>query len=254
MSDFERVVGFRRDLEERCSDRIVPSFLATALFNTALPLVWDRNYLRIEDRNARAAELVALADRLQGGAGLQHRRIVSDDPESGQRLAAEFHRLAWEVERRVVMAYTQSAVEDVVPLLVSEWQPAALLGFWEESERLWHPDRPDVVRQLVDARLVEARKIDARFLACQVDGRIASGCRLYLRGATAQIEDVFTHPEFRNRGLASAVVRAAAERARSAGHDLVWLMASADDWPKALYAKLGFTPIGEFMLFTRVTA
>jgi GNAT superfamily N-acetyltransferase len=251
VSDLERIVAFHRDAEERCCDRIVPSFLATGLFNTRLPLVWDRNYLRVEDASARAAELAALADRLQGAAGLSHRRICSDDPEAGPRLAPQFLRLDWQVQRRLVMTLADPGQQEADPLLVREVEPAALLGFWEQAERLAHPDRPEVARQLVESRLLGARKIDARFLACRVDGRIASACQLYLRGATAQIEDVFTHPDFRNRGLASAVVLAAAERARSTGHDLVWLLADADDWPKALYARLGFTPIGAFTLFTR---
>jgi GNAT superfamily N-acetyltransferase len=253
MSDLERIVAFHRDIEERCCDRIVPSFLATGLFNTKLPLVWDRNYLRVEDGQARAAELVALADRLQGSAGLEHRRVYADDPETGKRLAPQFERLGWQVERRVLMTFGDAGGREPDPLLVRELEPAALLGFWEEAERLAYPERPEVARQLVESRLLAARMIDACLLACRAGGRVASACQLYLRGATAQIEDVFTHPDFRNRGLASAVVLAAAARARSAGHDLVWLMADASDWPKGLYARLGFGPIGEFTLFTRQT-
>jgi GNAT superfamily N-acetyltransferase len=253
MSELARIVAFHRDIEERCCDRIVPSFLATGLFNTKLPLVWDRNYLRVEDASARAAALVALADRLQGAARLSHRRIQADDLEAGSRLAPQFERLGWQVKRRLVMAFRETAEREADPLLVREVEPAALLGFWEESERLAYPDRPDLARQLVESRLLTARKIDARFLACRADGRIASACHLYLRGPTAQVEDVFTHPDFRNRGLASAVVLAAVAHARTAGHDLVWLIAEADDWPKALYAKLGFTPVGEFTVFTRET-
>lgn len=69
-------------------------------------------------------------------------------------------------------------------------------------------------------------------------------CELYLDGGTAQIEDVATAERFRRRGLATAVVLSAMEAARSAGADFVFLIADAQDWPKEMYAKLGFREIG----------
>ena len=62
--ELERVVGFCRYLDDRCSERIFSSFLATALLCESLPLVHDRNFLRVEDPNAGASELAALADRI----------------------------------------------------------------------------------------------------------------------------------------------------------------------------------------------
>jgi hypothetical protein len=37
----------------------------------------------------------------------------------------------------------------------------------------------------------------------------------------------------------------AIEIALSEGHDFIFMIADADDWPKELYKKLGFEPIGE---------
>ena len=76
-------------------------------------------------------------------------------------------------------------------------------------------------------------------------------CELYLDGGTAQIEDVATAERFRKKGLATAVVLTAIEAARAAGAELVFLIADAEDWPKEMYAKLGFEEIGhtyEFMI------
>jgi hypothetical protein len=44
------------------------------------------------------------------------------------------------------------------------------------------------------------------------------------------------------QGYARAVVTAAAEAAT--GADLVFLVASATDWPRQLYRKLGFDAVG----------
>ena len=58
------------------------------------------------------------------------------------------------------------------------------------------------------------------------------------------MEAVATLPAHRGRGYASAVVLRAVEEALAAGHDLVFLTADDDDWPKELYARLGFEQIG----------
>jgi len=82
-----------------------------------------------------------------------------------------------------------------------------------------------------------------------VDGAPGSACDLYLDGGVAQIENVVTLEE--HRGLGRAVVLAALAEARAAGCDVVFLQAEADDWPKDLYARLGFEPIGHTSVFLR---
>jgi RimJ/RimL family protein N-acetyltransferase len=63
-------------------------------------------------------------------------------------------------------------------------------------------------------------------------------------GTVAQIEDVNTLPRFRGRGLGRAIVQHAMEDAR-ATNEIVYLEALAEDWPRELYARLGFDVVGE---------
>ena len=101
-----------------------------------------------------------------------------------------------------------------------------------------------VARQLVEYIRLVARSTDFRCFGAG-EGRVPpSVCELYVEGPTAQIEDVGTLEEHRGRGLARDLVLAAAESARASGCDLVFLVADADDWPRALYEKLGFDAIG----------
>ena len=251
-SDLERIVGFSRYLEERCSERIFSSFLATALLCESLPLVRDRNYLRVEDAGAGANELGALADRILGGSGLSHRKVVADSAEAGEQLAPQFESLGWKVERTVVMVHSGSVEEEQLPL-VAEVESEEMLPFWEEENRQSHPENEELVSQLTNQNLLIKSRIDCRYFARRLDGRVVSGCQLYSRGGTAQVETVGTLSKYRNQGLASSVVRRAVSEAFVTGHDLVWLLAEEDDWPKALYAKLGFSPIGRFYAFTRGT-
>jgi ribosomal protein S18 acetylase RimI-like enzyme len=248
--ELERIVGFCRYLDERCSERIFSSFLATALLCESLPLVYDRNFLRVEDAGASANELAPLADRIFGASGMSHRKVVADSSEIGERLAPQFESMGWKVERAVVMVHSGSVEEEQLPL-VAEVASEEMLPFWEEENRESHPESEELVGQLTQQNLLVERCIDCQYFARRLDGRVASGCQLYSRGGTAQIEAVGTLSKYRNQGLASSVVRRAVSEAFTSGHDLVWLMADETDWPKALYAKLGFSPIGRFYDFTR---
>jgi ribosomal protein S18 acetylase RimI-like enzyme len=250
--ELERIVGFCRSLDERCSERIFSSFLATALLCESLPLVYDRNFLRAEDPGAGANELAALADRIFGAAGMTHRKVTSDSAEIGEWLAPQFESMGWKVERTLAMVHSGSVEEERLPL-VAEVTSEEMLPFWEEQNREFHPESEELVRQLTQQNLLVERSIDCQYFARRSGGRVVSGCQLYSRGGTAQIEAVGTLRENRNQGLASSVVRRAAWEAFSSGHDLVWLMADEDDWPKALYAKLGFGPVGRFYAFSRGT-
>jgi GNAT superfamily N-acetyltransferase len=110
----------------------------------------------------------------------------------------------------------------------------------------------DVVRQLVGMRteLAEAVPV-ARFFVGRVDGVDAAVTTLYSDGVIAQVEDVATLRDYRRRGLARAAVSAAIDAAIEMGHSFVFIVADEDDWPKELYSRLGFDPIGRAWSLTR---
>jgi GNAT superfamily N-acetyltransferase len=250
MTDLERVIGFHRFLEECCCDRIFPAQIATALLNSSIPLVYDRNYVRVEYESANAGELASLTDRLLGAAGLSHRKIVCEQSETGERLAPQFERLGWTIQKLLVMVHTGTVEEEPIPL-VAELEPVSMLPFWSEDNRNWHPDNEELARQLTQEHALAADCVDTRFFGRREDGRLVSACDLYLRGGAAQVEHVATLPDYRNRGLASSIVRRAIAEAKRSGHDLVWLLADESGWPKALYARLGFTPLARFYAFVK---
>jgi hypothetical protein len=79
----------------------------------------------------------------------------------------------------------------------------------------------------------------------------ASACRLLARDGIGQVEDVGTLAESRNRGLARAITLAAARASKRDGNELTYLGALANDWPRLLYAKLGFDELGGAYDFKR---
>ncbi len=57
------------------------------------------------------------------------------------------------------------------------------------------------------------------------------------------VEDLFTHPDFRHRGLATALVAHCVADARKRGAGPVIIGADPTDTPKAMYAAMGFRPL-----------
>jgi GNAT superfamily N-acetyltransferase len=254
MTELERCLEFVKAMADGSAGEKVPSAHGVALLHRDLPDVWSRNYLLLGEGNAHvsAGELADEVDAIFRPLGLNHRKVEVFDDATGARLQPGFAKLGWSSECDVIMVATRPADREVDTSGIQEVSADELVPTWTES---WHLDphvfSPHVAQQLVEnkRRLPETR--DTRFFAARVDGEIGAYCELYSDGRTAQIENVFTLERFRKRGLARAVVSRALGDARGAGHDLVFLIADRDDWPKELYGKLGFDVVGriwEFLL------
>jgi GNAT superfamily N-acetyltransferase len=193
---------------------------------------------------------MAFADRTHGIAGVTHRRVWVDDPAAGERLSPAFAAGGWEVQRLLVMVHHGEAEHDADTLSVGEIPERLLRPLRDELSRAYGYDE-ETRRQLLETQRQVAETLDVSFFGVRSEGRIVSGCELYSRGGVAQIEDVVTAPAHRNKGYGRAVVRRAVEAARSGGHDLVFLLAEEDDWPKDLYHRLGFEPIARLHGFLK---
>ena len=251
----ERARIFRfLELGDRAGTRVEPWRFGTAVFNDELPLRWDSNYLRVERLPDRVTvdELVAEADRVQGGRGLAHRKLSFPDDALAARVEPELRNRGWTTQKLLVMVHRRPPERSADLALVQEVDEADLRPLREKRirEQPWGRD-PEVARQLLDARSFLARTLRTRFFAVKADGDVVSYADLYSREGTAQIEDVATAEEHRGRGYATAVVLRALEEAKDEGNDLVFLLADDDDWPKALYARLGFDGIARTYDFVR---
>ena len=257
MTDLERCIEFICGIADRAALQKVPSPYGVAHLNLELPYVWSRNYLFAETNldDASAEQLAAETDRILGDAGLNHRKVELIDAEAGDRLEPGFATLGWVSECALVMVARRPLDREVDTSIVDEVTVEELVPVWAEGWRSEpRVENEEVVRQLGDNRRVLIDAIDTRLFAGRVDGEIGSYCELYSDGRTGQIENVFTLERFRNRGLARATVTRALEESLAVGHDLTFLLADRDDWPRALYAKLGFDDIGriwEFILAKR---
>lgn len=249
MSEVERCLAFLAWVDERCAQRTEPFAFGTAYFDDTLPLIRSLNLL-VVDRGLEPPfdELCAEAERLHSAAGHSFRRISIRDDDVGARLAPRFADAGWKPDPLLVMPF-EAPLRDVDASEVVEVARADLEPAWDVGvrEAPWAND--EVARQIVGQRRVIGEATSARYFAVREDGEVASYCELYTDGETGQIEGVLTLERFRGRGYASAVVMRAVRESLDAGHTLTFLLAEEEDWPKELYAKLGFERAGRFWDF-----
>jgi ribosomal protein S18 acetylase RimI-like enzyme len=256
--DLARALAFQHAIQDASATRTRRFRWGVALLHEALPYSQAHNFLRVEPHaggaaGPTAAGLALEADRLLGAAGLGHRRVQVDDERLGASLAPGFRALDWDCSPLLLMAWRRPPDRPAQPGVAQEVDWPTLRPAVEAMLRRAPFGRDqETVRQLVDRKQVTAAVTCLRLFAARVGGQIASFCELYSDGVTAQIEDVNTFEEHRGRGLARAVVLHAAAAARRAGNRLVFLVAEDDDWPKRLYRRLGFDPLGRTWTFTRV--
>lgn len=219
-----------------------------AFFHDQLPRVYDRNFLLVTDRDPDPKALTRAVDRLLGGVGLTHRKVVFENETAGRRMVGALGGEGWEYRRLAIMVLRPGPGVDASRAAeASEVDRLALLPVLETMIRMepWEAGDTDddVIRQLSAADEALAGAVAQRCFARLVDGQVVSSCRLYSDGETAQIEDVATLPGHRQHGYADAVMAKATSEG-SAGHDLVFLTAVDGRWVKRWYERLGFEQIG----------
>ena len=248
--DMQRIVSFLHEIEQRSATRTEPCRYGTAFFNEKFPVKWDMNYVRV-DKDAPATDVADEVEDIQGAAGLEHRKVHVDDEALGAKLAPGFADLGWRVTKIVAMARYHPDMVRAKPAKVQEMTSEDLRPHMERWDRTKHDITQDEVEQLAGARSFLMDAVDGTNFAAVVDGQVAGWSEYYSDGDLAQVENVCTFEDYRNRGVASSVVMAGIEKAAAAGVSLVFLLADEDDWPKALYTKLGFEPVGYIYEFLK---
>jgi ribosomal protein S18 acetylase RimI-like enzyme len=255
-AELDAALRFLAHVDDAVAGELVALGWGTGVFDRARPLVWDGNYVRAErTAELEAAYLAGSAEPLFTERGLAHRMAVVPDEREGKRLAPGFEALGWRRAHEVVMV---SRVQPTAPRHQVEQVSVAELRQARREVELAEPPSdadpavlPSLLDQLADRDELIAGAVNKRHLAVLADGRPVAFCELYSRDRVGQIELVTTRPEHRNRGYGRAIVSAAVAASREQGDQLTFLVALADDWPQALYRRLGFEPAGLIHRFRR---
>jgi GNAT superfamily N-acetyltransferase len=245
----ERALGFLRRNLTMTADDYRPIGRGLLVRTPSLPLVWSLNHVRVADPLG-FGEAVQLADEHLGE--LSYRHVVVEGDAAGAALEPRFRAAGWSVERDVVMALSGRpgrAADTSAVMMPTEQQMLELMGRWMAEDRRMTPAG---ARQLVEISRREGRAWGERCFSIRGDdGRPAAIVKLRSDGSTAQVEDVYAVPEVRGRGFGRALVTHAVELADATGHDLTFIVADDHNWPKHLYASVGFGPVGRIWQFHR---
>jgi GNAT superfamily N-acetyltransferase len=231
------------------ADAVKPIDAGVVLRTPSLPLVWSVNQLRVIER-LRFESLVDLAE--QELAGFDYWHIVVEHQLAGPDLEVAVTAAGWKVERDLIMVLDGVADRAADTSVVVD----AKEGEMTDVMKRWHSEGGETsaeeLAQLVAYSSREANVYRDRLLGVRSgDGRLVAITKLRGDGSTAQVEDVYTVPEARRRGHARALITRAVELARDAGHELIFITADDQDWPKLLYERLGFRPLGRMWQFHR---
>jgi ribosomal protein S18 acetylase RimI-like enzyme len=246
---FERIVDWALEFETRTAERVDEHPWGAAYLSFGIPRVWDASWILIEQPGLSVEEIVGIADEALGGAGFEHRTVAFRDPAERDRAFPGLEALGWERDSAVYMVLRRDPEREPE----AEAEEVGLDQIFELRRRLISGDLPageasagaDTVEQLLEwDRRVGGVGGDRWFAARGDDGEFASCCCLLSLGAFGQVENVGTLPAARDRGLGRAVTLAAARASVDAGHDLTFLGAVVDDWPRFMYDRLGFDAVG----------
>jgi ribosomal protein S18 acetylase RimI-like enzyme len=231
----------RADMGGTCVGR---SPFGTLVTTPELPLRQDSNYLLIDRTDASADELATELERCS------LRVVYVREPVTADRLAPAFADLGWKTHKGVVMQHLRQPAKQGDTSIVSDVDEETLRPVRRNQIVNAPWGSPELADQLLAAKRMIAGRVETHFLAVMAGDEVAAYADVYLAGGTAQIEDVATIEEYRNHGYATALVLHGLELARDAEADLVFLVADADDWPRQLYARLGFNVIGGYQKFS----
>lgn len=222
----------------------------------AHPLVWDVNTLWLDDvGDAAADELVREAHRLQAPAGLAHRSVAVVDEDDWSRLAPGFSDAGYMQQVNAVMVHrgvppaapAEDVDTDADPALVAPAAAAYIAGEPFGADR-------DAASQVLSHVLRRPGGVEERWCTISRDGAVVAYARLWQAADVAQVEDVVVLEPWRRQGLGRAVVAAATRAALELSPELLFIVADDDDWPKDLYASLGYEPVGRLAIFRQVPA
>ena len=250
-SPYERASAF----VERTTRLIADQFQAVpggaAVLTPSLPAVWWLNQLRVTEPLS-TEEVLSLAD--EALAELPYRQLYVVNERTGRELEHALRPPDWSSERDVIMALERDPDRIVDTASVTEVGEEPML----ELMGRWHMEgpaagrTPSALAQLLEHTRREGRALgDRNFAVKGARGEPLAMTKLRSDGVIAQIEDVYTTPEARGRGYARALVTRAVAEARAMDHELVFIVADDNDWPRRLYRRLGFEPVGYAWAFHR---
>jgi GNAT superfamily N-acetyltransferase len=223
-----------------------------------VPNIYDANFAH-RVRAQTEPEIEAVLKHLdEAFADYGHRHVLWDPdmPAACEaRLVVEGYRphnpLVSLVLEGPMRSHARPPQVDIRPATTdADWDSIAALKQSDHEEQLvrgFHFDWPQAItdemtrakrckHDTVHYVIARAGDVDCGFFSAW-PGQAGTGMRM------GMVEDLFTHPDYRGRGIGSALIAACVEDARARGASCVLVSPLGADTPKHMYAALGFRPL-----------
>jgi GNAT superfamily N-acetyltransferase len=241
-----RALAFDAGVMKRAVEAVVELDGATLLRTPSLPLVPYLNSLRpTAALDAAAVEALAVEHDVEW--------VVVDDPALATRLADELGARGWRLERTALLGREGTEPPPAAETLAEEVPYGHVLGLRDEWIRSsgWATSEALIAQSHEgDRRLLAGTR--TRAFATFEQGRPLAYALLIDGGRDAMLEDVYTTPAARGRGLATGVIAAVLHAARAERHETVFVPTESGGRPQELYERLGFVPLTIHHRFVRV--
>jgi GNAT superfamily N-acetyltransferase len=226
---------------------------ATAILTRSLPTVPHLNTVFVHDDRLCAAEIAALAaEQLDG---LPNLRVVIAGQAHGERVGPDLKALGWAAHGLLHLGRDGTLAPPEAVALAEEVPYGHVRGLREEWLRSadWALDA-ELLRQGLegDARIFAGTP--PRAFAVFEQGRPVAYALLLDGGRDGMLEDVYTTPDARGRGLSTAAIAAVLHAAAAQRHEAVFVPTDADGKAAALYERLGFERLIVQHIFSRTPA
>jgi ribosomal protein S18 acetylase RimI-like enzyme len=246
-----RALAFERDAYQQAAARVEPLPYGLALVDERRPEAYNANVLWVTARDGvGAGDLVADAGALLGGC--TQPKVVVEHEALARALTPELRSAGWTAEWTLYMTHERAPDRCVDLAAVREVRHDDLLAAEDRHRR----DQPRTKaaaarRQVIAHKRAVGELLDERCFAAYAGGEICAYAKLRHRDRVAQVEDVVVLPGHRGAGLGRVVTSAALAAGLALEPELLFIGADDDDWPKELYARLGFVAVGRAGGFLR---
>ncbi|HEY4398609.1 MAG TPA: GNAT family N-acetyltransferase [Acidimicrobiia bacterium] len=231
---------------------VIDDPLARFVRNVDAPRIYDVNFAALV-RAATSSEIASVLERAdEVFDGLPH-RVFHIDPWTPPAFEAQLVLDGFEFEDELQLLLEDELRVPAVPPPVDmrlvesdeDWsimRGLARLDHEEQARRRVHPlwDE-EVTTEMVATK--RAKAPDLRFWLARADGVDCAFLSSWPgANGVGKVEDLFTHPDFRHRAIATALIVNCVRDARARGAGPVLIGALPNDTPMHMYAAMGFRP------------
>src|SRR5439155_10443457 len=199
-----------------------PTWWRAVVADSRLPLIYDANYARVEAYGVSFAEIDEVLRPALEAVGARMEHVVVFRPETSKPLLDDLEaaggRFPYDTAMRFEGDPSVAAELDVREVLDRDDR------FWQNQRRIlpeFDVTVPATIEQFVRWEREILAPTGKRWFSVEIDRETAGFAALVVRDATGYVDNVVTSPEFRRRGVATALMRRIAQEAAATGCERV---------------------------------